>query len=360
VVKVYVSGYDGSNPDPWVISQATITPLDGSLPVTKVLQVNLGRNSYFANGLVGIRGIQLRGDAAADSYHSNPTGRTNGPWARFATRDARGNTSVAVASGSLSATSRNQVRGDLYLGANVPTPGIRVTGTTYTDFTSAFPFPEYPTSGTTANFSRRRSRGWRASWGNSGRYRGIDSTLPRRGDTPAADGWYYYFCDRTTIEDVTISSGAKVAIVGTNTDMKSGLVVLPGATCRIYIDGMVDLTDRGRGNAPPVDVRDWAGALQIFTTTNRDCEIETDRTMYVCLFAPNSRVTFKGDNNNPTYIVGSFIAGSVRCDDDVVFIYDEALSSPQTGKMWALSAWQELRSSADRSELSTLTNNFLP
>jgi hypothetical protein len=360
IVKVYVSGYDGSNPDPWVISQATITPFDGSLPVTKVLQVNLGRNSYFANGLVGIRGMLLRGDAAADSYHSNPTGRPSGPWARFATRDARGNTSVAIASGSLSATSRNQIRGDLYLGTDMSSSGVRVTGTTYPDFSSAFPFPEYPSNGTTVNFSRRNSRSWRSKSGNSGRYRGIDNNLPRRGDTPAADGWYYYFCDRTSIQDVTISPGAKVAIVGTNTKLKSGLVVLPGASCRIYIDGPVELTERGRGNALPVDVRDWAGALQIFTTTSRECTIETDRTMFACIFAPNARFTFKGDSNNPTYIVGSFIAGSVRCDDDVNFIYDEALSSPQTGKMWALSAWQELRTGADRSELGPRTNNFLP
>jgi hypothetical protein len=360
IVKVYVRSYDGSDPDPWVISQATITPFDGGPPVVKVLQINLGKNAYFANGLVGIRGLSMRGDGLADSYNSNPNNRPRGPWSRYSPRESRGNTSVAVASGTLSATSRNRIKGDLYLGTGVTAPSIRVEGAIHPDFNGVFPLPEYPSDGTTVTFNRKRGRGWRSSGRTTGKNRGLASELPRRGDVPAADGWYYYFCDRTTIADVTIAANAKVVIVGTNTDMDSGLVVKSGASCRIYIDGRIDLTDRGRGNAAPIDSGDWAGALQIFTSTARDCTIDTTRPMYACLYAPNARVTFRGDEDLPTTIVGSFVAGSVRAEDHINFIYDEALNALHAGKIWSLSGWSEMRTSSEHSELADLTDNFLP
>lgn len=367
-VKVFVSGFDGGNPDPYVISQATITPFDRSPPVVKIVQINLGKNAYFTNGLVGIKGLTMSRDGLADSYNSNPTNRPNGPWAAFSTKAATGNTSVAVAAGSLNATSRNIIRGDLYLGKGVATGSIKVTGAIRPDFNGIFPMPDYPTMSDAPApvYSRRRGKPKKIKT----KVTKLASVLPQKGDTPADDGRYYYFCDNFTIGDVTISPGADVTIVGTRTDMVSGLAISSKATCRIYIDGPITITannsgkekdkDKGNDKNSSIESGDWAGALQIYTTTSRDCLIETDSTIYACVYAPNAPLRFTGDIDLPTTIVGSFVAGSIRADDNVNFIYDEALTTLSEGKIWSLATWSELRTGSDRATLGTLTDKFLP
>ena len=74
IVKIYVKGYDGSDPSPYVISQATITPFDGSPPIVKIQRADFKLDGYSINGIVARNGLTWKGQASADSFNSNPRG----------------------------------------------------------------------------------------------------------------------------------------------------------------------------------------------------------------------------------------------------------------------------------------------
>jgi len=42
------------------------------------------------------------------------------------------------------------------------------------------------------------------------------------------------------------------------------------------------------------------------------------------------------------------------------FHYDEALQLPSASSPWTVTGWYERRSSTERAEIASLTNNFLP
>ena len=340
-VKVYVHGYDGTNSAPYVISQATITPFDGSAPIVRVLQLSLQKNvGTAANGLVALSGLTLSGASFADSFNSNPTNSPIGPWLSYSSAIAKSNTSVVVMAGSISAGS-GTIKGDLRLGSGVVAPSSSVySGTLTTNYTAAFPLPTYPTA---ASVSQSYSLG-----------SSLPATLPRGGDLPAADGRYYYFCGSATIGAVTISTGKNVTIVGTSTGMSSGLAIQNLATCIIYMDGILTLT---KGN--DISNVSWAGALQIFTSTSGTCSIGNKSALLGSLYAPKATLNISGGSTSGM-LVGYFVAKTISATGSMAFHYDEALGSTSTAVGWDIVGWQEFQSATDRASVGTLTNNFLP
>ncbi|MDD2764753.1 MAG: hypothetical protein PHE83_12355 [Opitutaceae bacterium] len=338
VVKVYVTGYDGSDAAPSVLSQAVITPFDGGAPVVKTLQVTLKSNAS-TPGLVALRGLTLNGATYADSFDSNPTDSPTGPWVAYSSGIARSKTAVVVLAGSISINT-GKVYGDLYLGAGVSPPAAsKVTGTITTGYSKAFPMPAYPTP---ASVSRSYDVGST-----------IPATLPAIGHLPASDGRYYYFCRNTTIGSVTIRAGKAVTIVGTNTGMTYGLTIQNLGTCIVYMDRTVTL-----GTNRSVNSTNWAGALQIFTTTTGNCSFANNSRFVGCLYAPNARLTASGSGGSGR-LVGYFVAGTITTSNAMNFHYDEALDSGSSGGSWTVTNWLERQSAADRASVAGLTNNFL-
>ncbi len=204
-VQVYVKGYSGGDTDPYVIAQATITPLDGTKPIVKILRINLGMDCFFANGLVGINGISINKSGSSLSYDSNPTGAPTGPWKRYVTSLDHAKTSMVVVSGNLSVPSNYPLKGDLYLGTGVSRPSsLSVSGNTYLNYNGIFPMPDYPTDSSVSqslnlSFSSPSSYWKSRKWWWLATFKRHQSgylplTLPQSGDQPAADGRYYYFC----------------------------------------------------------------------------------------------------------------------------------------------------------------------
>ena len=339
-LKVYVTGYDGSSTTPLVISQATLVPFDGSAPISRVVELSLDKQSYFLRGVVAREGLTFTGQAAADSYNSNPTGSPTGPWAAYPGTGASANTRVIVATGSISLTGQARIDGDLMLGPTVSPPAAsRVSGTISQDFSGTFPMPAYPAAGSV-------SRSY--TLGSS-----IPGTLPVSGHEPASDGAYYYFCDATTIRDVTISAGRNVRIVGTNTSLSSGIGLQSGATLRVYMDGVVTIGNSALTNS------NWAGAMQIFTTTSDNCSIGGNGSIYACLYAPNAALSCTGGGSSGM-LVGSFVARTITATGGMKLHYDEALQLPGAGSPFTITRWYERRSQADRAALGSLTGDFLP
>lgn len=398
-VKVYVKGYSGGDTDPYVIAQATITPFDGSKPIVKVLRINLGMDCFFANGLVGINGISINKSGSSLSYDSNPTDSPTGPWKRYSTSLDRSKSSMVVVTGNLSVPSNYPLKGDLYLGSGVSKPSsLSVSGTIYTNYNGIFPMPDYPTAASVSqsenlSFSSPSSYWKSRRWWWLGVFRRHQSgylplTLPESGDLPAADGRYYYFCDKTTIGNLTIASGKNVTIVGTNTDMTGGLYLQTKSTLQIYIDGAINIggwknSDYWR-NA--FTAGDSAGALKLFTTTTQNCLINCDYPVYACVYAPNATLNLTGgwgtgwgnksgdgwdkwgswwwkrffSSNAASDVVGSFVGKKLVVDDNIDFIFDEALLTSGAGRIWSLKGWSELNPLTEKTTIGTLTGDFLP
>ena len=339
-VKVHVSGYDGTSATPLVIAQATIVPFDGSAPVSRVVQISLEKQSYCLRGLVGRQGLTLSGQASADSYNSNPTGSSTGPWAPYPGTGARSNTLVIVPSGTISLSGQARIRGNLQLGPGVnPPPANRVTGTISTNFTGQFPMPEFPTAD---GVSRSYDLGST-----------MPALLPVSGHLPASDGRYYYFCTGTTIRNVRIATNRAVTIVGSSTSLGAGLNLQGGASLMVYIDGAINAGNNAITNS------NWAGALQIFSTTSANCSIGGNGSIYACVYAPNATLSCSGGGSSGM-LVGSFVARFISSSGHMAFHYDEALQLPSAGSPWAITGWYERRSQTERAALASLTGNFLP
>jgi len=180
----------------------------------------------------------------------------------------------------------------------------------------------------------------------------IPALLPAVGHVAASDGRYYYFCSGANIAATTIKTGTQVILVGSgNTRLTAGLVVQANATCIIYMNGTITTS-----NNTNINGANWAGALQIYTSSSGTCSFSNNSRINACLFAPNARINATSNS----VLTGSFVAKTITAANNACFHYDEALGAAGGGNAWALTSWFELQSSADRSTVGTLTNNFLP
>jgi hypothetical protein len=342
-VKLHVTGWDGSSDAARVISQCRIVPFDGSAPLSRIVEISLQKSSgLFIRALVAREGLNLSGQASADSFNSNPSGNPNGPWLRYSESLSRPNTLVIVPSGTVSLGSQSTISGNLMLGATVaPPPAAKVSGTITNNFTGSFPLPIYPSA---SAVSRSYDLGST-----------IPTTLPVTGHEPAADGRYYYFVRNANIANVSIAAGRAVTIVGTTTTMGAGIGLTGTSSLSVYIDGVVNCGNNAISN------NNWAGALQIVTSTSGTCSIGGNGSIYACLYAPNAALSCSGGGSTGM-LVGSYVARTISSSGHMDFHYDEALQLPQTsgGTPWAITSWYERRSATDRAALPGLTGNFLP
>ncbi len=337
IVKVYVIGYNGSTAAPMIISQATITQFDRGAPVMKTVQLALNYDFNPHYGLVALSGLTLNSTSFADSFDSNPTKSPTGPWAAYPGTGATSKNTTVVLAGSVRVAS-GKIHGDLKLGAGVATPpASKYTGAVATGYAAEFPLPIRPTAG---SFSQ--SYNLAAT---------IPATLPRGGDLPAADGRYYYFCTGATIGSVNITAGKDVTIVGTNTSMSAGLTIGSLGNCKIYIDKTVVLAA-----SKTINNTNWAGALQIFTSTTSTCSFANNSRITACLYAPAAPLTTVGTGASGT-LTGYFLAKTITASNSRAFHFDEALLS--TDNTWQPATWLELQSAADRATVAGRTGNFL-
>jgi hypothetical protein len=338
-VKVCVIGYDGSNLTPLVISQATLTPFDGSAPISKTVRITLKGGGAPVYGIVALHGLTLSKAAFADSFDSNPSKSPTGPWQDYSSAMATAKTTVVVLDGEISVES-GKIQGDLKLGDGVAPPAVSdYTGTVTTGFHATFPLPDFPTA---AGVSQSYDVGNR-----------LPTALPRNGDAPAADGRYYYFCRNTTVGAVTVASGKNVTIVGSNTGMSAGLTIEGTGTCIVYIDKTINLA-----TGKTINDTNWAGALQIYTSTTSKCTFANNSRITARLFAPYAEVSASGTGNQGGF-VGTCAADTITASSSMDFHFDEALQTAGSGGAWAMTGWLELQSAADRATLAGLTDNFL-
>ncbi|MBI5691748.1 MAG: hypothetical protein HZC55_16815 [Verrucomicrobia bacterium] len=338
-VKVYVEGFNGSTIAPYAISQATITPLDGSPPVIKTLKIGLRKKGAYSQAIVTTTALDLGTGSVIDSFNSNPTDSTEFTPLDYPGTGAAAGGDVVVLGGTASLGNRSLIQGDLLLDDSVAAPDAsHVTGTIVTDYSGSFPLPTFPAIGSI-------TRGYLLL--------AFPGTLPRPADRPASDGRYYYFGLLSPIGATTIAAGANVTVVASR--VTSGLTIQAGASCIIYTFGTVSTS----GNSGIVN-QSWAGALQIFTSTGGTCDIGSNNEIRACIYAPFADVRLTGGGSSPSF-VGSIMARAVRTSANLAFHYDEALqhSSLVVGIGWSLTNWYDLHGTPEAAGLGAATSGFL-
>jgi hypothetical protein len=337
IVKVYVIGYDGSTSVPMIISQATITPFDGGAPVMKTVQLAIKYDFTPDYGLVALSGFTLNNTSFADSFNSNPTKSPTGPWAAYPGTGATSRNTTVVLAGTVTVATALSIKGDIKLGATVANPTGKYTGSLTTGFSASFPMPVYPTT-----TSVSQSYNLAAT---------IPATLPRGGDVAAADGRYYYFCSGATIGTVAITAGKNVTIVGTTTGISGGLTIGNLGSCIIYMDKPVVLA-----TGKTLNDTNWAGALQIYTTSTTASTFASNSRITACLYTPSAALTATGAGASGM-LSGYFVAKTISASNTMDFHFDEALLT--TGNLWKPAGWLELQSAADKATVAGRTGNFL-
>lgn len=340
IVKVYVSGYDGSDAAPSILSQAVVTPFDGGAPVVRTVQLMLRQQpGTGGHGLVVLNGaLSMKNSTYADSYNSNPTGSPTGPWSVYANSIADDHASVAVLEGSVSIAG-GKVRGDIYLGSAVSPPASSdYTGSLTKDYAATYPFPAYPVA---ADLSQSYSLGAT-----------IPATLPRAGDLPAADGRFYYFTT-ASVRDFAVAADTNITIVGTSTmalTSSTEITLPPTSTLHVYVAGAVTL-----GTGTDMNAAGYAGALRIYTSTANNCTVANNCRLVAYLYAPNSTLHATG-SSSANRLSGCFIAKAITTANQQHFHYDEALPVHATYEM---TRYLDFQSAADRATVSGLTNGYL-
>ncbi len=251
---------------------------------------------------------------------------------------------------------KGNIFGDLYLGPKVNSKGAdNVSGTITTDYSYDLPMPVFPTQ---ASLSRSYVLGKK-----------FPKILPRSGDQPASDGRYYYFCEDTEIEKFFIQANCDISIIGDKTEMKSEIDMPSSSTLFVFMDGALTLEDD-----EDLNPGGWAGAMRIYTTTNKKCTLGDNSRVSIWLQAPNAQLVAKGgagskkggkngSTTSSSELVGFFLANSISAENNAAFHYDESLQPVGSGSGGTSTAeptgWLELQSAADRATVAAQTNNFL-
>ena len=309
VVKIYVAGYDGSVTTPTVYSQAVVTPFDGSPPVVKTLTISLeGGGSTTGLGLVVLNTAEFADSTFANSFNSNASSSPTGPWLTYSSSIATTDLAAGILAGTATFGSSAKIYGNLYLGAGMTAPAAtKYTGTLTTNYSATYPLPTYPTTASVSQYY---------SVGSS-----LASTLPVSGHVPASDGRYYYFCSGETIQNLSITAGKHVTIVGSNgTKVEDGLKVPSNSSCYIYTDGTLRLNGSGFSNSS------WAGALRVYTSTTSDCKIDGISKTVACFYAPYAYLELKGGDSGGDF-TGGLVVKKLKAHNNFDYHYDKALSN---------------------------------
>jgi hypothetical protein len=341
-----------------VVAKASVT-FPGGQPIEKIVKVVLGKNAPVQKGLVAFNGINWNGHPLADSYLSGAAPGVP-PFSLYNPATARSNTTVASLNGPQIDLSQGTVDGNVLTGSGVTVVGHGdISGNTIGNFT----FPFTMTSAPSASYTPLGTIP--ATLPNLGSVTdpvtGVTSIVPTDAAT-VIDGktYYCYSVAGKTIGALTVAAGYNVIIKGTSTNMASGLVLTVSgtkvATAKIFMDGPITLSGNDKINAVASPNSNWAGSLEVYTTTSSPCTFSGNAKFYGCLTAPNSALVGNGGGSDQVDLCGSFVVGSVTSNGHMNFHYDEGLGSTSATRAWGLTLWKEIQSSTERALYASKLN----
>ena len=367
-VRVYIYSY-ASNPKIVVRATVNLSGKEAAAPIEKWVEVQLRKTSKFANGLVAKDSITFKGNnASVDSWNSlyEDDGTPRGAPVPYSAATRKDNGSVGSISVSVDAVlvQNADIWGYASTGGALPSVGanglIGPFGTpagkmdmsrVSTDFSANFDPVEAPP----------------AAYTNVGN---ITDTLdlPLSGDTPAADGYFYYEAGQINFNNkvlwikkrATDTSSPKVILKLTNTsksiDIGGGsgeLAIEKNAELQIYAPGDIKIAGKGIMNGgTTAATSNLPNALQIWgtkTSGTQEIQIAGNGALSGVLYAPQGSVKINGNGD----VMGSIVANDITIVGNATFHYDEALGMMDGNNPYRVSRWNELTSQADRSPYLT-------
>ncbi|MDI1320612.1 MAG: hypothetical protein PSW75_10530, partial [bacterium] len=185
-----------------------------------------------------------------------------------------------------------------------------------------------------------------------------DTTLPRAGDTAAADGKYYYnFAsgaaillggnDRLTVSDKVVvylqnHAGATAVSLGGTAKIQ----ITSAGNLTVYTNGNMAVGGNGMANANAN-----ASSCLIYGTntgSGQTIAMTGNATTVTAINAPNADFSITGSGE----VWGAVIARNIALNGNAAFRYDEALpnfiNTTGTGNPWGVAKWREMTQSTER------------
>jgi Tfp pilus assembly protein PilX len=370
-VRVFVDNYTGIVA-PTLYARSTVTMgAGGGADIEKWIMVQLAKTSKFANGLVAKRNISFSGNnARVDSWNSDPDNNPATPAVAYPTdpnpgtswnEDANDNGSIgSVAVVAAISVQNADIWGYAATGGAAPSVGSQGLVGPYGTSVGSMN-PDHVSSDFTASFDPVTAP--TATYTILGNINNA-LTLPRVGDTPAADGKYYY--DFTSISNsgngnnVTITGGQKVVMRSTFTGTaisftgQSGLNIGTNASLEIYAEGTIDIAGNGIMNGgtttatanQPINCQIWGTK----TSGTQSISVSGNGVLSAVIYAPQGDVSINGNGD----VAGSVVADIIRVTGNAKFHYDESLANFGGGNPYRVALWTELTNAAARTTASSL------
>jgi len=352
-VKVYVENYNppaGSVILPKVIALASVNS-GADAPVTKMLELTLGRRSHFAAGLVAQDSITFNGNkTSVDSWNS---GSATSPVAYSATvRNDHG----SVASMSLKTTAMLVNQADIwgYVATGGPAPQVGNNGSirgattpvgvqidpnrVSTDFCVNLGSVTAPTGGTSIS-----PIGGTMTLGTLGTTTSWQCTsISLQGSDVL-----------TVLGQVTLVLTAGSGLPALDVEGSSTIHIPAGSSLTLYVQGDVKIAGKatlGNDNIQPISCQFWGTNA---TAGAQNIELTGKGSLVGVVYAPNAVVKLDGDGD----MMGSIIAYDITMTGNAAYHYDESLASYGDAG-YGVTKWREVTTGVERGTFLPLFNGW--
>lgn len=345
-VQVHLSHVTTEAPRPRVLALATVQA-PGDVPVTRLLEITLGRRSRHAMGLVAREAIAFAGtNTSVDSWDSDPDRNPATPPVpyEFARRNDGGSIASAAVSSTAVLLNHAAIWGRVATGGAAPQVGVygsirgrdtpagvridpaRVT----TDFTADFPLLTAPVDGTplAALGDTLGTPGTATKWRTEAIMLGGNQTL-------------------TILGDVTLVLTAPPGFDAISVTGSAAIDIPPGSSLTVYTEGEVRVAGRGLGNtnAQPATFQ-LIGVSA--SPSAQNVHLAGNGALKATVYAPNAHVRMNGNGD----MMGAVVARAITLTGNAAFHYDEALARQGDGMPFGLVRWREIDDGAERAALA--------
>jgi Tfp pilus assembly protein PilX len=345
-VKVYVSNASPTGSDkPTAVAQAVVETT-GYSPSTRMIEVTLGRRSYFANAILALDVLRFAGtNTSVDSWDSDPDQdpATTPVSYSATTRSDRGSIATSAVQNYAMLVNQASIWGSVATGGAAPEVGfngsIRGRNTPVdvqidpalvnTDFSANLPLLTAPVDGTPllSVGETLGTEGMATKWRCASITLRSDETLTILGDVTLV---------------LTASLGTAIELTG-----NASIIVTENSSLTVYAESDIKIAGKGlaNGNTRPVSCR-------IFGTgpAGQAIKVAGNGALKAALYAPNADVTVNGNGD----IMGAIAARTVTFTGNALFHYDESLAREGDSMPFAVTRWRELTGAAEKQEWQTV------
>jgi Tfp pilus assembly protein PilX len=341
-VKVYVNNSSPSATDkPLAVALATVVA-SGVPASSRMIELTLGRRSYFSSGIVARETVRFAGtNATVDSWNSDPDQDPSTPPVPYGpdVRNDQGSVATMAVQNNAMLVNHAAVWGHVATGGAAPevgvngsilgadsAPDVKIDPTRVTtDFAADLPLLTAPLDGTPL-----------ASLGAT---LGMEGTATRwRCNSVALHGSQTL----TILGDVTLilttTVGSALDVTG-----NASIIIPEGSSLTVYAEADIKIAGNGLANA-----NRRPSSCKIYGTSSspagQTIHIAGNGAIKAAIYAPNGDIQINGNGD----VMGSLVGREVTFTGNANFHYDESLASEGEGGPFKVTRWRELSSQADR------------